>query len=310
VAWTEAVVVSHSLATPDIAMIELAPVGGAEFPAYTAGAHVDVLLDSGLVRQYSLCGPPETGCYRLAVLNEPQSRGGSRVMHALQMGDRLRISLPRNRFPLVRVRRHQLFAGGIGITPLLSMVRQLEAESGDYTLHYCARSRARAAFVSELADNPRVTFHFDDEDPGQMLDASRDLGDPQPDTAVYVCGPAGFMDHVLGKAQALGWPQSALHQERFAQAGLAESGTFTVRLASTGAEYFVPEGRSVLDVLLENGIDASYSCQQGICGACVVRLLAGDADHRDDVLTADERAQGMFTTCSSRALSPTLELDL
>ncbi|MEU3935929.1 PDR/VanB family oxidoreductase [Streptomyces sp. NPDC029044] len=310
----EAVIVSHSLATPDIAVIDLAPADAAEFPAYTAGAHVDVRLDSGLVRQYSLCGPPESGRYRLAVLNEPASRGGSRAMHALKVGDQLLISAPRNRFPLVTARRHVLLAGGIGITPLLAMVRQLETEGGDWVLHYCARSRAHAAFVPELAGEPRVIFHFDDGSPGQMLDIARDLGDPQPHTAVYVCGPAGFIDHVLGKAEALGWPPEALHKERFGNAapdeGAGASGGFTVRLASTGAEYEVPDGRSVLDVLLENGVDAPYSCQQGICGECVVRLLAGEPDHRDDVLTDDEHAEGMFTTCASRAHSPVLELDL
>ncbi|PZG56379.1 oxidoreductase [Spongiactinospora gelatinilytica] len=314
--WTEAAVVSRSAATPDIAVIDLAPVAGAAFPAYTAGAHIDVLIGSGLVRQYSLCGPPEQGAYRVAVLNEPASRGGSRAMHALKVGDRLRISAPRNRFPLVTARRHLLFAGGIGITPLLAMVRQLEHERAEYTLHYCARSRARAAFVRELAGDPRVAFHFDDEDPGQPLDLARDLGDPRPDTAVYICGPDGFMDHLLRAAETLGWPQQALHKERFgdppALAGPAGNGTgaFTVRLASTGAEYLVPEDRSVLDVLLENGVDAPFSCQQGICGTCVVRVLAGDPDHRDDVLTDDERAEGLFTICSSRAFSPVLELDL
>ncbi|MFG2026515.1 PDR/VanB family oxidoreductase [Streptomyces sp. NPDC048825] len=314
--WTEAVVVSHFLMTPDIAVIDLAPDEGTEFPAYTAGAHIDVQTDSGPLRQYSLCGPPENGHYRLAVLNEPGSRGGSRAMHALKVGDRLRISAPRNRFPLVTARRHLLFAGGIGITPLLAMTHQLDAEGGDYTLHYCARSRTHAAFVPELTDNPHATFHFDDEGPAQMLDMARDLGEPQPDTAVYVCGPAGFIDHVLGKAEAMGWPPQVLHKERFsndraaAQRDADGSGGFTIRLASTGAEYLVPGGSSVLDILLENGVDAPHSCQLGICGECVVRVLAGDPDHRDDVLTPDERAEGMFATCSSRALSPTLELDL
>lgn len=314
--WTEAVVVSHTPATPDIVVIDLAPAEEGTFPAYTAGAHVDVLTASGLVRQYSLCGPPETGGYRLAVLKEPESRGGSREMHALKVNDRLRISAPRNRFPLDTVRRHALFAGGIGITPVLAMLRQLEREGGDYALHYCARSRARAAFMSELEDNPRVTLHFDDEEPDQILDVGRDLGDPRPDTAVYVCGPGGFMDHVLGKAEALGWPPRALHKERFAKQDptaapdTAGSGDFTVRLASTGAEYTVPEGRDVLDVLLENGVDTPYSCRLGICGECVVRVLAGDPDHRDEVLTDGERSEGMFTVCMSRSTTPILELDL
>ncbi|WP_416972279.1 PDR/VanB family oxidoreductase [Streptomyces sp. 4F14] len=306
---------SHSAVTEDIVVLDLASPGAAELPAYSAGAHIDVMI-SGLVRQYSLCGPPDTGHYRLAVLNAPSSRGGSKAMHALKAGDRLQISAPRNRFPLANARRHLLFAGGIGITPLLAMARHLDQEGGDYALHYSARSRTSAAFVSELASDPRVTFHFDDGEPGQLLDIARDLGDPQPDTAVYVCGPGGFMDFVLGKAEALAWPVEALHKERFsndlaaAEPSQAGQQDFTVRLASTGTEYLVPQGRSVLDVLLENGVDAPYSCQLGICGECVVRVLAGNPDHRDDVLTDDEHAKGMFTTCWSRALSPHLELDL
>ncbi|TCJ96920.1 PDR/VanB family oxidoreductase [Nocardia alba] len=312
--WIDAVVDARTPATPEIALFDLAPVDGTEFASYTAGSHVDVDLGSGLVRQYSLCGPPEPRRYRLAVLNVANSRGGSRAMHALAVGDRVRISAPRNHFPLADTHSHVLIAGGIGITPLLAMLTHLERVRADYVLHYSARTRSRAAFLDELSGNPRVRFHFDDEDPALLLDITRDLGDPRPDTAVYVCGPDGFMDYVVGKAEALGWPRSALHTERFgtnlttpADAGQAG---FTVRLASTGTEYSVGEDQSVLDVLLDNGVDAPFSCQQGICGECVVRVLAGEPDHRDDVLSDAERADGMFTTCSSRAHSPVLEVDL
>ncbi|CAM5642784.1 Ferredoxin:oxidoreductase FAD/NAD(P)-binding subunit OS=Streptomyces aurantiogriseus OX=66870 GN=GCM10010251_74960 PE=4 SV=1 [Streptomyces aurantiogriseus] len=146
------------------------------------------------------------------------------------------------------------------------------------------------------------------------MSIAADLGPPDPDTAIYVCGPGGFMDFVISSAQTAGWPAEAIHKERFAPMQDAEAhtagGTFTVRLAKTGGEYEVKDGESVLDVLLARGIDAPYSCQQGICGECIVRVLAGEPDHRDDILTDRERADGMFTTCSSRALSPTLELDL
>jgi vanillate O-demethylase ferredoxin subunit len=317
VTWTEAVVVAHDKATTDIAVIDLALPDGSPLPAYTAGAHIDVQLDRGLVRQYSLCGPIGRAEYRLGVLDDPASRGGSKAMHALTVGSRVRISAPRNRFSLANVSHHRLFAGGIGITPLLSMVRQLAAEGREYTLHYCARSPVRAAFLSELRDDPRVVFHFDDGDPEQMLDLARDLGDPQVDTAVYVCGPSGFMDLVLRAAEGLGWATDTLHQERFSHdlaeiraPAAADPDVFTVRVASTGAEYAIPRDRSVLDVLLESGVDAPYSCQQGICGECAVRVLAGEPDHRDAVLSDDEHAQGMYATCSSRALTPVLELDL
>ncbi|WP_280340677.1 PDR/VanB family oxidoreductase [Nocardia neocaledoniensis] len=298
--------------TADIVMLDLAPVDGTVFPAYTAGSHIDVQLGAGMVRQYSLCGTPGPGWYRLAVLNVADSRGGSRAMHELAVGDRVRISAPRNHFPLSTARRHVLIAGGIGITPLVAMRAELDRADADYVLHYCARSRSRAAFLDELAADPRVVCHFDDENTG--IDVARDLGEPRPETAVYVCGPDGFMDYVVGKAEALGWPRQALHTERFgtdrtAPAGHAPGG-FVVRVASTGAEYPVPEDRSVLDVLLDNGVDAPFSCQQGICGECVVRVLVGVPDHRDDVLTDGEHADGLFTTCSSRSHSPVLEVDL
>ncbi|MGW0637486.1 PDR/VanB family oxidoreductase [Nocardia salmonicida] len=310
--WIDAEVRARTLATCDIVVLDLAPVDGTEFPSYTAGSHIDIQLGSGTVRQYSLCGPPEPGRYRLAVLNVPNSRGGSRAMHALAVGDRVRISAPRNHFPLATARRHVLIAGGIGITPLLAMLTELDRAGAEYVLHYSARSRSHAAFLDELTANPRVSFHFDDQHIG--LDVARDLGDPRPETAVYVCGPDGFMDYVLGKAEALGWPRHTLHTERFGTDRTAPTDAdpagFVVRVASTGAEYGVAEDQSVLDVLLDNGVDAPFSCQQGICGECVVRVLAGEPDHRDDVLTDAERADGMFTTCSSRAHSPVLEVDL
>ncbi|MER6290590.1 PDR/VanB family oxidoreductase [Streptomyces sviceus] len=317
--WTDAVVVARYDATPRIAVLDLARADGGELWEYEPGAHIDVQVGTaGLIRQYSLCGPPGIRKqYRLAVLDEPASRGGSRAMHALTEGDTLRIAAPRNRFGLTSARRHVLLAGGIGITPLLSMAQSLDATGGDYHLHYCARSRSEAAFLADLEHHPRVTLHFDDEPPEQRLDLASDLGDSAPGTAVYVCGPGGFMDYVLGRAAELGWPASALHKERFSpsppvatEPGGGGEGGFTVRLSSTGAEYLVPEDQSVLDVLLANGVAAPNSCGQGICGECIVRVRTGEPDHRDDVLTDEERGEGLFTPCSSRSKSPILELEL
>ncbi|MGW4912802.1 PDR/VanB family oxidoreductase [Streptomyces sp. NPDC004270] len=316
--WTDVVVVARHDATPRIAVFDLARADGEELWEYEPGAHIDVEVgEAALVRQYSLCGPPGIRKqYRIAVLNDTASRGGSRAMHALAEGDTLRIAAPRNRFGLTSARRHLLLAGGIGITPLLSMAQTLDAAGGDYHLHYCARSRTEAAFLAELETHPRVTLHFDDQAPEQLLDLERDLGEPAAGTAVYVCGPGGFMDYALGRAAELGWPASALHKERFSASPAAAEpdaggeGGFTVRLSSTGAEYLVPEDQSVLDVLLANGVDAPYSCGQGICGECIVRVRAGEPDHRDDVLTDEERAEGLFTPCSSRSKSPILELEL
>jgi vanillate O-demethylase ferredoxin subunit len=318
--WIDAVVAERTMTTPRVVVLDLEPADGRPFPEHEAGAHIDVLLDEcvpdgALIRQYSLCGEPgDRKRYRIAVLREERSRGGSVAMHRLEVGQRVRISAPRNNFRLASARSHRLFAGGIGITPLLAMARQLDAVGGEYTLHYCARAAAEVAFADQLSEHPRVTLHLDDGPDAQKLDLRRDLGPAAPDTAVYVCGPDGFMNYVLGTAGELSWPPGALHKERFAPsaaaAGVGPGEGFTVRLASSGAEYHIPPGESILDVLLRNGVDAPSSCQQGICGECVVRVLAGEPDHRDDVLTDDERARGLFTTCSSRALGPSIELDL
>ncbi|MFF5301977.1 PDR/VanB family oxidoreductase [Streptomyces sp. NPDC013161] len=316
--WLDTIVVSRRDATARIVVLDLARPDGVELPEFTAGAHVDVLVDgaAGLVRQYSLCGPPDDRArYRLAVLAETASRGGSLGMHRLREGDRLRISRPRNRFGVSdKARRHVLVAGGIGVTPLLAMAHALEAVGAEYELHYCARSRADSVFVEELERNPRVRLHFDDGPADQRFSTVADVGGPESETAIYICGPGGFMDFVISSALEAGWPSETIHKERFAPvadtAAHAADGTFTVRLGRTGGEYEIKDGETVLDVLLAAGVDAPYSCRQGICGDCIVRVLAGLPDHRDDVLTDRERADGMFTTCSSRALSPILELDL
>ncbi|WP_405624322.1 PDR/VanB family oxidoreductase [Streptomyces sp. NBC_00076] len=316
--WLDTIVAARRDATARVVVLELVSPDGAELPEFAAGAHVDVLVDdaAGLVRQYSLCGPPHDRTrYRLAVLAETASRGGSLGMHRLREGDRLRISLPRNRFGVSdEARRHVLVAGGIGVTPLLAMAHELEARGAEYELHYCARSRAVSAFADELEHNPRVRLHFDDGPEDQRFSTATDIGPPDPDTVVYVCGPGGFMDFVISYSLEAGWPSEAIHKERFAPvedvAAHTAGGAFTVRLAKTGGEFEIKDGESVLDVLLAAGVDAPYSCQQGICGECIVRVLAGEPDHRDDILTDRERADGMFTTCSSRAHSPILELDL
>ncbi|GAA4721403.1 PDR/VanB family oxidoreductase [Phytohabitans rumicis] len=316
--WLDTIVDARYDATARIVVLDLVSPDEVELPEFAAGAHVDVLVDgaAGLVRQYSLCGPPhERTRYRLAVLAETASRGGSLGMHRLRKGDRLRISLPRNRFGLSHeARRHLLVAGGIGITPLLAMAHALEASGAEYELHYCARSRADSAFLTELEHNPHIRLHFDDGPDEQRFRTATDIGPPDPETAIYVCGPGGFMDFVISAALEAGWRAEAIHKERFTPVQdatpKAAGGTFTVRLAKTGGEYEIKEGESILDVLLANDVDAPYSCQQGICGECIVRVLAGEPDHRDDILTDRERADGMFTPCSSRAHSPILELDL
>ncbi|RYZ07689.1 MAG: oxidoreductase [Comamonadaceae bacterium] len=306
----------------DICSLELGAADGTPLPPFEPGAHIDVHLAPGLVRQYSLCPrSDQAGRYLIGVLLEPASRGGSQAVHALQAGQALRIGMPRNQFALAPgARRSLLFAGGIGITPLLAMAERLADQGADLTLHCCSRTPARLAFGERLRTGPlngRVRLHFDDGPPAQKLDLDEALGAPEPDTHVYVCGPSGFMDWVLTGAQARGWPSAQLHREYFAAPAASAAATagaeasFEVTLASTGASYRVPPGQSVIEVLAAHGVEVPVSCEQGVCGTCLTRVLEGTPDHRDVFLTDDEhRANDCFTPCCSRALSPRLVIDL
>jgi len=302
----------------DICSFELAAADASPLPAFSAGAHIDVHLAKGLVRQYSLCNhPAERHRYLIGVLKDPASRGGSSSLHQqLEVGTRLRISAPRNLFALEHAaRRSLLFAGGIGITPLLSMAEQLAHSGADFQLHYCARSAQRAAFVQRLQASPfaeRVSLHFD-EQPDTALDIAQALAEPRDDVHLYVCGPGGFMQHVLDSARAQGWKEQCLHREYFSAAPIDHSAdaSFAVKLASSGQVFQVPADRSVVQVLQDQGIEVPISCEQGICGTCLTRVLEGVPEHRDLFLTEDEQARNdQFTPCCSRARSPLLVLDL
>lgn len=301
-----------------ICSFELVADPGQALPPFTAGAHLDVCVAPGLVRQYSLCNDPsQTDRYRIAVLREPASRGGSVGMHdKVQVGDRLKVSAPRNHFPLLEAPHSLLLAGGIGVTPILAMARHLHATGAAFEMHYCGRSTQRMAFIDELAQSPfasMVQVHADDGAPEQRLDASRVLASVPDGSHLYVCGPGGFMDHVLGTARAMGWPEARLHREYFA--GVVSptdvDSAFDVRVASTGQTLHVPAHQRVIDVLAAHGINVPVSCESGVCGTCLTRVLDGRVDHRDTFLTDSERqANDQFTPCCSRASSALLVLDL
>ena len=234
----------------------------------------------------------------------------------MQAGARLRISAPRNLFPLAEgAQRSLLFAGGIGITPILCMAEQLSHSGHDFELHYCARSSERAAFVERIRNAPfadRLFVHFD-EQPETALDIARVLGNPQEDVHLYVCGPGGFMQHVLDSAKGLGWQEANLHREYFAAAPVDASndGSFSVQVGSTGQVFEVPADQTVVQVLEQHGIEIAMSCEQGICGTCLTRVLQGTPDHRDMFLTEEEQALNeQFTPCCSRSKSPLLVLDI
>lgn len=315
----QVIVRSRRVEAEGICSFELVHPEGQALPAFSAGAHVDVHVAPGLVRQYSLCNDPATrDHYRIAVLREPQSRGGSLGMHEqVQVGKTLTISAPRNHFELAcGAARSLLLAGGIGITPIWAMAQALHARGEDFALHYCGRSAQRMAFLpalTEAAFAARVQLHADDGAPARRFDADALLAAPQAGTHLYVCGPAGFMHHVLDTARRHGWPEAQLHREFFAGTATAQEsdGAFNVRLASSGQSYTIPKDKSVLEVLTAAGVDVPYSCESGICGSCLTRVLEGVPEHRDSFLTDSERAANdQFTPCCWRAQTPLLVLDL
>jgi vanillate O-demethylase ferredoxin subunit len=308
-----------SVEAVDICTFELVNAEGGPLPPFAAGSHVDVQLPNGLTRQYSLCNDPtESHRYLIGVLKDPSSRGGSKAMHELvNEGDVLHISVPKNHFPLAHeARRSLLLAGGIGVTPILCMAERLETVGEDFEMHYCTRSHDRTAFHDRIRASsfaPKVQFHFDDGAPQQKLDIPALLATPQPGLHLYVCGPKGFMDAVLRAASAAGWPESQLHYEFFSAEVVKSDAdrSFEVQLVSSGRVVMVPKDKTIVQALAEAGIEVQTSCEQGVCGTCLTRVLEGEPDHRDMYLTPDEQsANDQFLPCCSRAKSPRLVLDL
>lgn len=304
--------------TDDILSFELAGADGEPLPPFSAGSHIDLLIAPGLTRQYSLCNDPsELHRYQIAVLRDPQSRGGSTAVHErIDAGDIVEISAPKNHFPLLPAGRYLLLAGGIGITPILCMAERLARIGADFVMHYCSRSPERTAFRERIrgaAFSERVHFHFDSGPSGQRLDLEAALSAATDDTHLYVCGPAGFIDVVTAAAHAHGWASDRVHLEYFGAAPADTSGDhpFEVMVASTGQSFTVPSDKSVVRVLEEHGIAVPVSCEQGVCGTCVTRVLDGVPDHRDHYLTEEEQAANdQFTPCCSRARTGTLVIDL
>jgi vanillate O-demethylase ferredoxin subunit len=318
--WIPAVVARARLEAQDVRSFELVRPDGGELPSFTPGSHIDVVLKNGLIRQYSLCNASsERHRYVIGVLREPQSRGGSvALFDDLDEGDSLRISAPRNHFGIAsEARAVLLFAGGIGITPILCMARELAHRAVPFQLFYACRSRSRAAFVDQIGHSAfaqQTHLHFDDESAGSTLDLAAILRQPQPDGHLYVCGPPGFIKAVLDTAARSGWPPQQLHREHFQsqpEASPTAVDGFSVRIASTGATYYIPPDRPVIDVLREHGIAIPVSCEQGVCGTCVTGILEGMPEHHDMFMTDQEHAQNnCFTPCCSRAKTPLLVLDL
>jgi ferredoxin-NADP reductase len=301
----------------DVLRLELVAPGGAELPPFQPGAHLAVQLPGGLVRHYSLCGDwRERGRYVLGVGRAAASRGGSDYLHGLlRQGMELRCSAPVHNFRLVDAGRYLFIAGGIGITPILSMVRWCQAYGKDWRLVYGVRSRQRLAFYEELREwGDRVQFHCDDE-VGTPIQVPLLLADLTPGTEVYCCGPAPLMTSVQQHGTHL--PADAMHFEWFT-APVAEGGGeasagdgFQVELRRSGGRYHVPPGRSILEVLEENGHEVPFSCREGLCGTCETPVCEGEPEHLDYVYPPSQRdSLKTMLVCVSRSRSERLVLDL
>lgn len=301
-----------------VAIVDLVAGGAKALPKFEPGAHVDVYLGDGLVRQYSLCNDPEDArIYRLGVLLDPASRGGSAAFHAqLHEGARVTIGAPRNSFPVAEgAPAHVLIGGGIGITPMIAMAFSLHARGRRIELHYCARSRVSSAFINDLAASSfsaHVHFHFDDGPEDQRLQADKVLNDAAKGGAhVYVCGPAGFMKWIEARSAACEVPQDLLHRESFGGEVDVSGEGFEVEAARSGVSVHVAPGETIARALAKSGVFVPVACEEGVCGTCECTVLAGECDHRDSYLTAQERVAGdRIIACCSRAAGDRLVLDI
>lgn len=299
-------------AATGINLYEFTPLAGGTLPGFTAGAHVDLHLPNGQVRQYSLCNPEgETQRYVIGVKRDANGRGGSRWVHdELRAGAVVHLGAPRNNFELHDDAPHTvLVAGGIGITPIVCMVEKLRRFGRSWELHYSVRKRDEAAFVSVLRGDG-MHLHVDTEHGGAPLAVATIVAGAPTGSHLYCCGPGPMLDAF--EAAAAGRPTDHVHVERFtAVMEAAASGGFTVKLARTGGSVYVTQGQSILDALRSKGIAIQASCEQGICGTCETRVLAGTPDHRDSLLSDDEKkANNVMMVCCSGSKEQILVLDL
>jgi ferredoxin-NADP reductase len=306
-------VVGRSEAADGVALFDLAPLPAARpLRRWQAGAHIDLILPTGDTRQYSLCGAPGDETWRIGVLRERDGRGGSAWIHDnLRVGDTVRVAGPRNHFEFSPERgtTYLFLAGGIGITPISAMMAAAAAAGVDYSLEYAGRSRSTMALVGELTDaHPgRVNIHASDE--GDRLDLADLFTDLRPFTTTFCCGPARFIEAVEVAARGRQLRVERFEPKEFGAPVLSEP--FEVELAFSGETLTVPPDRSILDVVEESGVLVLSSCKEGTCGTCETRVMAGDIDHRDSILTpAEQAANDVMYICVSRSAGPSLTLEL
>src|SRR6201984_2265341 len=314
---TDLIVRRRSTPAEGVVVLDLAHPENEDLPRGEPGPHIALILDDGLTRQYSLCGDPrDSEVWRIGVLLDPSSRGGSRYVHQnLSEGATVRVRGPRNHFPLVDAQRYRVIAGGIGVTPIYAMIEAAQRAGNDWTLLYGGRTRASMAFAQDLAErySDRVTVWPQAE--RGLLDLESLLKDPEDNTLVYCCGPEALLSAV--EQHSAHWPAGILHIERFAAkaptaAEAAEAlEQFEGVCQRSGRAFEITSDQSILEVLEEEGIPILGSCYEGVCGSCEARVLGGTPDHRDSVLTDAERAAGeVMLICVSRSRTERLVLDL
>ncbi len=299
-----------------IIVLELNSNSEKALPIYTAGAHIDVHVDSNVIRQYSLCNKPGiVSGYRIGVLNDANSRGGSvKIYDYFMVGKIFQISAPRNHFALDnRAEVSLLIAGGIGITPLIAMAYDLENQGKEFELHYCLRSRGAGAFVNELEKQlkDKVIFHYDDEEKAQLLAPETLFNRWNGIAHIYVCGPTGFMNWVIENAKSCGYSDKQIHFEYFNAEVDASGEEFDVHCAKSNVTVHVGSKQTIVEALAAAGINVQVSCEQGVCGTCITDVLEGEPDHRDSFLTDEEKADNdQMALCCSRAKTQRLLIDL
>jgi ferredoxin-NADP reductase len=316
--FTSDLIVRHRSAPAEgVVVLDLGHPDDEDLPRWEPGAHIDLLLEDGLTRQYSLCGDPNnSSLWRIGVLLDPNSRGGSSYVHGnLNEGATVRARGPRNHFPLVDTPHYRFIAGGIGITPIMAMVEAVQRSGSDWTLLYGGRTKSSMAFADDLATRypERVTVWPQDE--RGLLDLESLFKEPEDNTLVYCCGPEALLSAV--EQHSSHWPAGILHIERFAaKAPTAQEAAealdqFEVVCQRSGSTFEITSDQSILEVLEEQGIPILGSCYEGVCGTCEARILEGTADHRDSVLSDAEKAAGeMMLICVSRSRTERLVLDL
>lgn len=315
---TELVVHQRAAVADDIVTLELTDPQRPELPAWEPGAHIDLMLPDGLIRQYSLCGDPsEAGVWRIGVLRDPNSRGGSSYVHTnLTEGATVQVRGPRNHFPLIDSPRYRFIAGGIGITPIMAMANAAERAGLDWSLTYLGRNHSTMAFADDLTARygDRVTL-WPSDDRGGLFDLEAFLKEPQDDTLIYCCGPEALMSGV--EQHSAHWPDGSLHLERFAAKTVsAEEAAealdeFEVVCQRSGVTIEMTADQSILEALEDADVPVLGSCYEGVCGTCEVKVLEGTPAHRDSILTdADRASNTVMLPCVSRSRSERLVLDI